>query len=130
MVVIDGSAKTEGMMGAAVGGSDVVVIPVQPSPADIWGAADLVSIIRRTGTLAAFVVSRQIVRTNLADEIAEALAGYELPVLDGRTSQRVAYAEALGVGRSVLDIGASKAAAEVQALTNEVLQHLSEIDHG
>ena len=121
VVVIDGSAKTEGMMGAAVGASDVVVIPVQPSPADIWGAADLVSIIRRTGTLAAFVVSRQIVRTNLADEIAEALAGYELPVLEGRTSQRVAYAEAMVRGVTVLEGSDGKAAEEIHAITQNLL---------
>jgi len=121
VVVIDGSAKTEGMMGAAVGASDVVVIPLQPSPADVWGAADLVSIVRRTGTLAAFVVSRQIVRTNLADEIAEALAGYELPVLDGRTSQRVAYAEAMVRGATVLEGSDTKAAQEIRTITQNLL---------
>lgn len=122
VVVIDGSAKTEGMMGAAVRAADVVAIPVQPSPADIWGAADLVAILRRTGTPAGFVVSRAIVRTNLADEVADALAGYDLPVLEGRTYQRVVYAEAMIQGRTVLDAEPEgKAAGEIRQITQDLL---------
>jgi chromosome partitioning protein len=72
---------------------------------------------------AAFVISQQIVGTNLAGEIGDVLGEYDLPVLDGRTSQRVAYAEALSVGSTVLDMKpSSKAAAEVRTLTEETLE--------
>jgi len=107
------------------------LIPVQPSAADIWAAEDIVDLIRVrqevTGGLprAAFVVSRQVVGSNLADTVQAALEAFDVPVLRARTSQRVAYAEALGAGLSVLDINAGKAEYEIQRLAEEALEQLN-----
>jgi chromosome partitioning protein len=123
--VIDGSAKIAEGTGAAVGASDVVLIPIQPTPADTWGARSVVEVIKKTSTTAAFVISRQIVGTNLAKEIADGLEGYGLPVFESRTSQRVAYAEAMFEGKTVLDISdAGKAETEIQGITSELAQLL------
>lgn len=129
IVVMDGSAKLEKMLGACVRVSDAVLVPVQPTPADVWGAKDLVDVIRRTPDppRAAFVVSRQIVGTNLADEVEEALEGYEFPVFSGRTSQRVAYAEAMIHGSTVLDDDPDgKAAQEIDAILDDLLDLIHE----
>ena len=126
IAVIDGSAKIDGGTGAAVGASDAVLIPVQPTPADTWGARSVVDVVKETGTTAALVVSRQIVGTNLAGEVADGLKNYELPVFESRTSQRVAYAEAMFDGRTVLDTsGADKAAEEIQGIATELAQLLT-----
>src|SRR4051812_19183625 len=46
-VFIDRAAKLEGMIAAALKVSDVVLIPVQPSPYDIWGSrGDFCRIVR------------------------------------------------------------------------------------
>jgi chromosome partitioning protein len=75
------------------------------------------------------VISQQIVGTNLAGEIGGVLERYELPVLEGRLSQRVAFAEALSLGTTVLDTSpSSKAAAEVEEITEETLQLLTDSD--
>jgi chromosome partitioning protein len=122
VVVIDGAAKAEAMAAEAAKVADLVLIPVQPSPADIWGASDLVRIVRAARTPAAFVVVRQVAGTRLAEDIGPALGGYGLPVFAARTAQRVAYAEALLLGRTVLDLDrAGAAAAEVLAVADEVL---------
>jgi chromosome partitioning protein len=129
-VVIDGAAKAETMSAAAIRASDLVLIPVQPSPLDIWGASDLVEIIEAaqlaTGKpSAAFVVSRQISGTRLSADIDAALAGFDLPVLTSRTTQRVAYPEAAMQGLSVVDIDPSgPASAEMNAITEEILEIL------
>lgn len=129
VAVIDGAPRMTERATSAVKAADVVLIPVQPSGADIWAAEDILDIVRErqqvAGDLqAAFVVSRAVTRTNLADTVCDALDAYGVDVLDSRTGHRVAYAEALGAGLSVLDMG-GKAADEVQALTDEVLQLLS-----
>lgn len=125
LAVIDGSAKIDGGTGAVVRASHAALIPVQPTPADTWGAASVVTVAKETGTTAALVVSRQIVGTNLAGEIADGLKAYELPILDSRTSQRVAYAESMFEGRTVLDVpGAGKAAREIQAIATELSELL------
>jgi chromosome partitioning protein len=128
-VVVDGAAKAKDRTRQSVEASDVVLIPVRPSGADIWASEWLVGVIRNRQRMtggkpqAAFVVSQQVVGTNLAGEIGEVLEGYDLPLLDGRTSQRVAYAEALSVGTTVLDMDPnSKASAEVRQITQETLQ--------
>ena len=72
---------------------------------------------------AAYVVSRQVAGSNLAREVGDALDGF--PVLQARTSQRVAYAEALSSGGAVVLGPDKKAAAEIDALTDEILTLLS-----
>lgn len=125
IAVIDGSAKLDGATGAAVRASRAVLIPVQPTPADTWGTRSVVDVVKRTSTTAALVVSRQIVGTNLAGEVAEGLEGYGLPVLESRTSQRVSYAESMFEGKTVLDVsGADKAAEEIQNIATELAQLL------
>ena len=49
------------------------------------------------------------------------MAGYELPVLDGRTSQRVAYAQAMVKGVTVLEGSDVKAAEEIRTITQDLL---------
>jgi chromosome partitioning protein len=128
-VVVDGAAKAKDRTRQCVQAADVVLVPVRPSGPDLWASEWLVGVIRNRQRMtgrkpaAAFVISQQIVGTNLAGEIGNVLGQYELPVLEGRTSQRVAYAEALSVGSTVLDMEPTgKAAAEVEAITEETLK--------
>lgn len=130
VVVIDGAPHVEDMARSAIMAADLVLIPVRPSAADIWSAEDIVDLVQARYEVAgapqaAFVVSQQVLRSNLADSVNEALAAFDAPVLDARTSSRVAYAEALGAGLSVLDLDDSKARKEVNALTDEVLTYLN-----
>lgn len=125
-VVIDGPPQLAGISAAAVKVADAVLIPVQPSPYDVWSCADLVDILeaRRTVTdglpYAAFVVSRAITNTKLSNQVSEALAAYGLPVLDARTTQRVAYPTSAATGGTVFDEPTSPAAREIEAIRDEV----------
>lgn len=86
-VVIDGAPQVARLAAAAVKAADLVLIPVQPSPYDIWATADLVDVIKVRQEItegkpkAAFIISRAIKNTKLSGEIAEALVSYGLPVL-------------------------------------------------
>jgi chromosome partitioning protein len=137
--VVDGAAKAKDRTRQCVEVADVVLIPIRPSGADIWASEWLVSVVkgRQEATAsgatasgkpaAAFVISQAIVGTNLAGEIEEVLERFELPVLDGRLSQRVAYAEALSLGKTVLDTApSSKAATEVEQIIFDTLQLLTD----
>jgi len=131
-IVVDGAAKLESMLADAVKVSDVVLIPVQPSPPDIWAVRELVDLITARQTVtegkprAAFVVSRQIKGTHLAEDITEALESYGLPVFEARTTQRVVYGEAFIGGATVLDLEPEgKGAAEILAITDELEELLN-----
>ncbi len=124
-VLLDG-APGLGTAAPLIRAAATVLLPCQPSAADIRAAYDLVEVIRARQEAvgrprAAFVVSRQVAGTRLADSVQDALEGLGLPVLAARTSQRVAYAEALGHGTwaGALD---ARAAAEIEAITDALLE--------
>ncbi len=127
-IVIDGSANTLEMDSSAITVSDIILIPVQPSAPDIWGASDLIDFIRARQEVtngkphACFIVSRQQRGTILAREVESALDQYQLPVFNSRTSQRVAYVEAMSRGVTVLEHEPhGKASDEIRAITDELL---------
>ena len=122
-VVIDGAPQAADLAVSAIKAADFVLIPVQPSPYDIWATADLVELVKQRievtdGKLqAAFVVSRAIKGTRIGGEVADALAGYALPILDARITQRVSYPGTAAAGTTVLESEPDgDAAAEVRAL--------------
>ena len=130
-VVIDGAPQAADLAVSALKAADFVLIPVQPSPYDIWATAELVDLVKQRIELtdgrlqAAFVVSRAIKGTKIGGEVAEALAGYDLPVLETRITQRVSYPSTAAAGTTVLDSDpAGDAAAEVRALSTELKHKL------
>jgi len=127
-VVIDGAPRVNDLGRSAILASDMVLIPVQPSPYDVWAAADTVALIREAQVMkeslnAAFVVNRRIARTAIGRDAAEALAQFEdVPVLAAALNQRVVYAESATRGLSVLEAApAGEAAREIEALAKEIL---------
>lgn len=134
-VVIDGAPqapKTGDLAVSAIRAADFVLIPVQPSPYDIWATAELVELVKQRieitdGKLkAAFVVSRAIKGTKMGAEVAEALAGYGLPVLESRITQRVSYPGTAAAGTTILDAEPDgDGAREIRALMNEIKQKLA-----
>lgn len=130
-IVIDGAPSIAKLCAAAVKTADLVLIPVQPSPYDIWSCADLVDIVKARQEVtdgkpkAAFVVSRAITNTKLSGEAADALLGYELPVFESRTTQKVAYPTTAAQGRTVFDQRNSAACKEMLAIRAEVKEFLN-----
>jgi chromosome partitioning protein len=131
LIVIDGAPQAADLAISAIKASNLVLIPVQPSPYDIWAASDLVELVKQRiemtdGRLkAAFVISRAIKNTKIGAEIREALEGYGLPVLETRITQSVVYPSSAAVGATVIDVEpSSNAAQEIRALASEVLELL------
>lgn len=126
-VIIDGAPQAADLAVSAIKAATAILIPVQPSPYDIWAAADLVELIKERIELtdgrlkAAFVVSRAIKGTKIGGEVAGALEEYDLPVLETRITQRVLYPGTAAAGTTVMDAEPeSDAAKEILALRAEV----------
>jgi chromosome partitioning protein len=126
-VIIDGAPQIARMTAAAIKASDLVIIPVQPSPYDIWACADTVDLIKARQEVtngqfkAAFVISRAIKNSKLSKEVNEALSNYSLPVLKRYTSQRVVYATSAAEGKTVMSESNAEAREEIASLAEEVL---------
>ena len=133
-VVIDGSPQATNLALSAIKAADFVLIPVQPSPYDVWATNDLVELVKQRiemtdGKLkAAFVVSRAIQNTNIGKEVASVLTEYGLPVLDARIMQRVSYPNSAALGKTVFETESknSNAVQEMTALVNEVKSFCNE----
>ena len=126
-IVIDGAPQITEMAVAAIKCSDIILIPVQPSPYDIWATEDLVDIIKarqKVGTgypKAAFLISRQIVNTKMGREVRVALEDYGLPVFENGTFQRIVYIESIINGSTVLDAEPKgKASNEIKRIVKEL----------
>src|SRR3954467_48998 len=100
-VVIDGAPRVNDLGRAAILASDTILIPVQPSPYDVWAAAETVQLVREAQQFkehlkVAFVINRKIVNTAIGRDVTHALDHFGLPVLPEHLSQRVLYAETAG----------------------------------
>ena len=126
-----GRLKWADVTRSAVMASDVVIIPVQPSGLDVWGAGAVVALLSeaimvQSDLKAAFVINRKIDNTALARDLCETLGDYRMHTLAASLAQRVAFAESLGSSLTVFDMDpASIASSEVSALVNEVMEFAS-----
>ena len=127
-IVIDGPARAESITRSAIMASDVVLIPVQPSPYDVWSSEDVVKLIKeariyKPGIKSAFVVNRKITNTAIGRDVGSGLATYPFPVFASSVTQRVIFAESAAQGQTVFEVDADgPAAAEVEALTTELME--------
>jgi chromosome partitioning protein len=127
-VVIDGPPRATELTRSAILAADVVVIPVQPSPYDVWACAEIVALLKEATVFkdnlkAVFTVNRKIVNTAIGREVRDALAAYALPVLQSTIAQRVAFAEVAALGSTVLETAPhSPAAQEITAVLHELLE--------
>lgn len=127
LVVVDGSPSANGSAIATIKVADVVLIPVQPSPLDLWAAHDLIAAVRDRQDLAdghprgAMLISRAIVRSVLERDLQAALARVQLSTLEARTHQRVIYAAAMSSGLTAFEIdGGGPAAKEIRCIWREI----------
>ena len=111
---------------AGLEAADLVLMPVKPGPLDVWAVSDIVDAVKaRQETAAglpkaAFVITMSKTRSRLSQQIEAALDEYGLPVLQARTTDRVAYPQAVIEGKSVLEGRDRTARNEIFALRDEI----------
>ncbi|MCB1874994.1 MAG: ParA family protein [Chromatiales bacterium] len=110
---------------------DLALIPVQPSPLDLWASVhierELDRARRHNADLQALLVINQLEpRTQLSRLTREALSELSLPAAETAIRRRVAYRNAVLRGRSVLNLGSQGAAAaeEIRQLVRELVNRL------
>ena len=128
-IIIDGPPRVTDLARSAIMASDLVVIPVQPSPYDIWAAEEVVKLITearvyKENIKSVFVVNRKITNTAIGRDVREALAAYPVHVLDSSVAQRVVFAEAAAQGQAIFEIDPTgPAVAEIEAVAAELMEY-------
>lgn len=122
IVVIDSPAGDDQDARAAIRLASLVIVPVQPSPVDVWATLPTLALTRREGVPVLLVLNRVPARASLTGTMRAQLAEYDVGLASVGIGNRVAlaatFAEGWGIGESD---ETSPAAAEIAALANEVL---------
>ena len=125
LVVIDGPPRVHEVARSAIMASDLVLVPVQPSPYDVWASKEIMDLLNeatvyKPSLKKAFVINRKIVNTAIGRDVAQALSEYPVPVLNTAISQRVAFAESATRGLTVFELDPDMLAAqEMSQLADE-----------
>lgn len=116
-VIVDGPPRAEKVDRSAIMAADCILIPVQPSSADVWASETTIKLVEearsfRPNLTAAVIVNRKIPNTVLGNAVLDLLREFPVKTLKTTVGQRVIFAEALGRGGSVMEDAPSGAAAE------------------
>ena len=131
VVGIDGPPRVTDLARSAIMASDIVLIPVQPSPYDIWAADEVVKLIQEASVFkenlkSVFVINRKIANTAIGRDVREALEAYDLPTLEASIVQRVAFAEAAAVGKAIYEQDRDGVASqEIEAVVSELQERFA-----
>ncbi len=125
-IIIDGPPRVAEMTRAIIILSDLCLVPLGASAAEIWSMTDLIKTLEeakhfKSNTDARIVWTRFRAQTREAQELKDAVQReLHLKVLQSRLGYRVAFSEALARGLSVEEIGDPAAKAEMSCLVDEV----------
>lgn len=134
-VVIDGPPRIADLARSIVMAADLVIVPVQPSPMDVWATAETTDLLKeaivfKENLKGVIAITRKIVNTAIGRDVREALATLRFPVMQADIGQRVAFAEASAGGQTVLDMDPKgRAAREIEAFLEEILTYDRQEDH-
>lgn len=126
-IIIDSPPRTDALVRGIILATDVALMPVMPSPMDVWAVGETIKLLDegagfKPDIKRRFVVSRKIVGTAIGRDIVDILAGYNVPILEAKVSQRVAFAESIASGHVAMETEPNgRAAMEISALTEEIM---------
>ncbi|UES60103.1 AAA family ATPase (plasmid) [Roseibium aggregatum] len=128
-VIIDGPPRVNSLGRAAIIASDFVLMPVLPSALDLRATVQTVELLDEVaGTMkdensfhAAFVLNQKRPNTVVARDAAGALSQFSYPTIAQAITQRVAFAETIAQGTTVVENDpAGTACQEMRNLIREI----------
>ena len=121
IVIVDSPPHAETEAKLAVRAADLVVVPLQPSPMDVWASRTTVKLAGSEGTDALLVLNRVPPRARLTEDLAEAIEGLSAPLAETTIGNRVALAASMLEGKGIGEFQPRSAAArEIAALAQEI----------
>ncbi|MEN3975577.1 ParA family partition ATPase [Emcibacter sp. SYSU 3D8] len=125
IILIDSPPHAETAARLAIREADLVVVPVQLSPMDVWAMRATLQMAEREKARVLLVLNRVPPRGRMADEMRIRLHQDKLPVAGTSLGNRMAFAASLLDGQGVTESQPSSvAASEIRSLAQEILQAL------
>lgn len=122
-VVVDTPPKSDIEMRPAIEIADLVVVPLQPTPVDLWATSPTLEMIAKESKEALLVLNRVVRRALLSAEMEEAARALGYRLAKSQFGSRVAFPASMGKGSTVVETEpGGLAAEEVRNLAKEVLK--------
>jgi chromosome partitioning protein len=130
LTVIDAGGRDAKTFRSAVAAADVLLVPLLPSPYDVWGAEDTLEILKEVRVykdLPAFILFNQVrEKTVMNRETREALNQYNEDILPLKTSLRYHefYKTSVAKGLGIVEFRpGSGPATDIYNVLQEILEH-------
>jgi chromosome partitioning protein len=121
VILIDSPPRLETDARSAIRAAALTLIPVQPSPLDLWATRPTVEIAERERTAVLLVANRVPARGRLVEEVLAKMREEKLPVARTTLGNRQGFAASLMEGQGVTEWDPhGMAADEVRALMAEI----------
>jgi len=123
VVLIDSPPQIDTDARLAIRGANLVLIPVQPSPPDVWAAEGTLGLAAAEHREARLVLNRVPAASRLGETVKAELTARKLPLLNAAIGNRTGFAIAFAAGLGVTEAAPrSSAAVELRALLDEIRQ--------
>ena len=100
--------------------ADLVLVPIRPSPSDLWAASATVQLLKRHNISFLFILNQIKPHTNITAQAVAALSHHG-PVAETFIADRVPYAAAMTDGRTAIELDPKgRAATETAALWKHI----------
>jgi chromosome partitioning protein len=125
LIIVDSPPHAETDARVAIRAAQLILVPVQPSPLDLWATKPTLELARKEKAEALIVINRIPPRGRLPEAMLAKLAAEQLPLAKAMLGNRVAFAASMLDGRGVLEVSPRPSAAdEIMALAKEVAKAL------
>lgn len=125
VLLVDSPANAESDVRAMIRCADLVLVPVQPSPVDVWATVPTLDLAQREQVPVLLVLNRVPARACLTASMRERLAEYDVGLATTSVGNRVALAASFADGWGITECAeGSSAAQEVTQLAAELLELL------
>lgn len=124
VIIIDTPPHAEMDIKVSVRAADLVLVPMQPSPADVWAVKQTFRTISSESRQCLAVLNRVVHRANITEETKQKLQQYEIPVAEQELGNRVLFAASMESGLTVLDGFANPSQIEITNLVRQLAAKL------
>ncbi|HDI3023830.1 ParA family protein [Cronobacter sp. EKM101R] len=125
-VMIDGAGALSVITAAAVMVSDLVIIPVTPSPLDFSASGAVISVLEAQSysrpVECRFLITRKIEQATMLGILRESITATGIPSLKTSITQRQSYVKSVLDGETVFDTNDGAAKGEIEVLAGEILK--------
>jgi chromosome partitioning protein len=123
---IDTAPTISGQSAGLIDLADLILIPLTPSPADIWAASETVALVKKAEKPFLFVIMKVKPRANITAQVVAKLSQHGR-IAESFIHDRVLYAASLTSGQTAPELEPrGEAAAEVARLWKEVKSSFDE----